>query len=150
MFIKLSRVYSLDIQIAGNSIRQIGELPHRVAGTLSPFLFGRREQGYLFQPEVGDERVIIVKKAKPLPEAGERVIQGEINAEALEIDLSNGLWLKHPLLHRDNSRRDVAALAQETLNTWNDCFSYLEESRSSGSIGLRPPQLGALHGTECP
>jgi superfamily II DNA or RNA helicase len=145
MFIKLPRVFSLDLQIAGNSVRQLGEPSYRAEGTISTFSFGRREEGFIFQPNAGDRNVVIVKKATALPETGERILQAAIDAQTLEIDLSTASWLRHPLLERDNSRPDREMHAQETLCTWSDSFTYLEESRPSGVIGLRPPQLGALH-----
>jgi len=145
MFLTFPRVFSLNLQIAGNSIRQVGEPAFRAEGTLTRFSFGRREEGYLFKPNNQDWDVLIVKKAKLLPVTCSRIVQADIDPQAAEMDLSDTHWLRHPLLNLDNDRQDRAAHALETLNTWSDTFSYLEESRSSGRIGLRPPQLGALH-----
>lgn len=145
MLIKLPRVLSLDLQIAGNAIQQVGNHSFSAEGGLSQLTYGRGGTGHVFQPNNTDWNVTIIKKSKQLPQTGERVLQAEIDPQAGEIDLSDAAWLRHPLLRRENGRRDRATQPQEVLATWNNAFDYLEESKAAGIIGLRAPQLGALH-----
>ena len=60
-------------------------------------------------------------------------------------DLSEGEWRKHPLLPVDGAEPDYAQRINEVLDSWNGAFSFVEEDPARNVIGLRRPQIGAVH-----
>ena len=60
------------------------------------------------------------------------------------IDATEGTWLRHPQLG-EGQARDEALEHQKVINSWKGAFSYILEDADAGVIGLRPPQIGALH-----
>ena len=102
-----------------------------------------RLRGFLFQADDTGEETLIVPSARQTPPNHSRVINAEISDRNADIDLRESTWLKHPLMgappsSHDNEIRDV-------LQSWHGTFSYLEEDTVQGVMGLRAPQLGALH-----
>src|SRR5690606_9863464 len=60
----------------------------------------------------------------------------------LKVDVENGnikfiKWLKHP----DN----VDNLSDTIVNSWKNTFNFKEEDIENNTIGLRKPQIGAIH-----
>ena len=46
-------------------------------------------------------------------------------------------WLKHP--------DDIDSLSDTVVNSWKNTFNFKEEDIDSNTIGLRKPQIGAIH-----
>ena len=142
MLITLPRILSLDERRFGNPIQQIGECSRQLEGALTPFRRGRL-QGFLFQSQDEGEETLIVPKARNIPENHSRAIKAAIADVDGAIDIRNSGWIKHPLL---NGRAfDHEDEIQTVLESWTGAFSYIEEDRDQEVIGLRGPQIGAIH-----
>lgn len=62
------------------------------------------------------------------------------SAGAAELDISEGEWLRHAAV-----RTDPRSLVREVLDSWQGGFSFVTEDPGLGVLGLRKPQMGALH-----
>jgi len=60
-------------------------------------------------------------------------------------DLSDGLRLRHPLLNRSVGVMSREREIQQVLDSWEGAFSYVQEKPAQSIIGLRGPQIGAVH-----
>ncbi len=142
MLITLPNVLILDESRAANPIRQIGERGLRREGALATFA---RRQGFLFQPTGGGDEVLIIPKTRQVPDAHVRIVQAIVNAAAGAADLSDGLWLRHPLLSGRAGAMDHEQEIQQVLESWAGAFSYVQEDPARNITGLRGPQIGAVH-----
>ena len=89
-----------------------------------------------------DGRVLYVfPKAPPtsqIPSDGP-VLLGDIVHGGVELDLSKGKWLAHPDL-------GIGPTAAQARDSWFAAFNFIDEDQLlEGQVGLRRPQLGALH-----
>src|SRR6185436_16892177 len=71
-------------------------------------------------------------------------------AAAAVLDLHSGKWIKHPLVAPSGpptlaDRQQSAASARAS---WCDAFQYKREDINNKVLGLRPPQLGAIHAVQ--
>ena len=142
MLITLPSVLWSDQSCSGNLIRQIREGSQQLAGALAPFSRGKL-QGFLFQAQDGGGETLIVPKAQRIPENHSRVIEIEITNPNGDIDIRGGRWIKHPLL--TEAAFDHKSEIRRVLGSWTAAFSYIEEDTEQGIIGLRGPQIGAVH-----
>lgn len=144
MVITFPWVLAIDESRAGNLIRQIGE--HEIRGEGALATFARRGlQGFIFQPTGGGEQVLIIPKTRQIPDGHVRVLQATVDAAAGATDLSNGLWLRHPLFTGRAGAIDYEREIQQVLESWTGAFSYVQEDVARGVTGLRSPQIGAVH-----
>ena len=144
MFVDLPCVLALDQTIARNRIRQFAERQSRAEGNLRNYVHGRYE-GVLFQAGDGTETVI-APKGKRIPDALLRVVQGAAPLDTATLDLSESVWLKHPVTIAAAGRPfDYPGEYQAVLDSWRGAFSYQEEADDPNVIALRRPQIGALH-----
>lgn len=89
------------------------------------FLFSRRPKSATF---IQGEQVIIAKYD---------------SVEVDYLDLCSGNWFLHPLLLNIMPAPDqFAAAARES---WRGAFRFIEEDLDRSVVGLRRPQIGALH-----
>lgn len=89
-----------------------------------------------------DGRVLYVFPKAPLaaqmPNDGP-VLLGDVVAGSGEADLSEGKWFEHP-------DQGTGPTATQTRDSWSAAFNFIaEEQLREGQVGLRRPQLGALH-----
>jgi superfamily II DNA or RNA helicase len=136
-------VLGIDVEETENPIQQIVELKHQREGNLVPFTSGRTT-GFLFRPGEADE-VLILPNAKNVRDGYQRVLIGAPDPAQATNDLSQGKWRKHPLLLVDGAEPDYAQRITEVLDSWNGAFSFVEEDPTRNVIGLRRPQIGAVH-----
>lgn len=141
MLLRLPPVFSVDELIANSPVRQIGQLAFQSEGRLASFTRGRL-QGFLFQPTVGDQ-ILIIPKTRQIPEGYPRILQADINPEDPVIDA--GLWLRHPLLDRHEGSLERERAIEQVIQSWADAFSYIQEDPERNVVGLRGPQIGAVH-----
>jgi superfamily II DNA or RNA helicase len=142
MHITLPDALAVEELRADNSVRQIGERSKPMEGSLATFVRGRL-RGFLFRGIDGKE-VLIIPKTQQIPDGHSRVVQATIDPATEVADLSDGVWLRHPVLDRGNGMGREAAIEQ-VLASWIDGFSYVREDPDRKLIGLRGPQLGAVH-----
>jgi len=120
----------------------IGQLAHPsevVEGALTKFTVPSRTGWKL---SGADGRVLYVfPKAPPtsqMPNDGP-VLLGDVADGAVEADLSQGKWLAHPDL-------GTGPTAAQARDSWFAAFNFIgEDQLRGGQVGLRRPQLGALH-----
>lgn len=140
MFLTVPYVLGVDESPDKNRLRQIAERSRTIEGTLSRFMTDRL-RGWLFQPPAADNILIVPPRTKParLPAGYTRVLCAPTPEIAPErIDLTAGTWLRHPRLATHTAHQVV-------LDSWRGAFSYVEEDPDQDIIGLRPPQIGAVH-----
>ncbi len=62
------------------------------------------------------------------------------------VDLSDGKWLRHPILTAAAGRPfDYAENLDNIRTSWAAVFSYVQEDAARNIKGLRIPQIGAIH-----
>ena len=144
MEIKFPNAYIIDEKRASNPIRQVGELGLKRQGTIAPFSTGKL-RGQVFYPEDGGERVLIVPRATPGLAGSDRIVCGSLTTSAENADLSNGIWVRHPMIDGSLSSGDRNAEIESVRESWQGGFTFLSEYPDQAVVGLRRPQLGALH-----
>src|SRR5438309_8654323 len=144
MLIAFPNVFAIDESGAENPIQQIGKLGVHQEGALVPFSRGHL-RGFLFRPTDGGEQVLIIPKTRRVPDGHARVVEGPVNEAGGRVDLSNGRWLRHPLLNRPPGAIGRERFIQEVVDSWAGAFSYVQEVPDRGIVGLRNPQIGAVH-----
>jgi superfamily II DNA or RNA helicase len=141
VFLTIPHVLGIDESPGDNLLRQISVRGRAVAGTLSNFTRDRL-RGWLFQPPDASDHILIVPpktKMERVPDTYTRVLGAAIDDIAAQsADLAAGAWLRHPQLGN-------GAAYQHVLDSWRGAFSYAEEDQDNNIIGLRPPQIGAVH-----
>lgn len=143
MRVILPRVYAIDEVVARNSIRQMAEPSEVRTGRLPAFVSGRT-RGLLFQPDDGGEETVVVPSRKAVDRP--RVLQAKVDPTAETNDLTDARWLRHPAM-TSPLREDRARAIADVLSSWAGAFSFSREL-APGEIGLRPPQLGAVHAAQ--
>jgi hypothetical protein len=138
-------VYGIDYSIKDNPSLQIAVNSSQKDGVLAPFTRGRLE-GFVFQPGIVDEEVLIVPpEAKRLRDGHLRILRATVDPNTQALDLSNGTWLTHPLRHVEEGQVDHERQIAACLESWIGAFSYVQEDPLRQILGLKNPQLGALH-----
>ena len=142
MLITLPSVVWRDERYTRNPVRQLRESAQQLNGALTPLSSGRL-QGFLFQPREGSNHTLVVPGKTPVPEHYSHAVKARVPDPKRDIDISDGTWIKHPLLdgthcHPENEIRSV-------LESWTGAFSYIQEDLSQDVRGLRAPQIGAVH-----
>ncbi len=131
-----------DISRASHT-RQLAQRSHTVIGTAAAYSRGRLE-GRLFQPADGSPETLLVRKRLKPPSNIARVLWCDNEEECDAIDAIHGTWLKHPLIAPPLAFRAADERAA-VLDSWVDAFSYVAEVPEQGLMGLRSPQIGAVH-----
>ena len=145
MLITFPSVYGIDYSIRSNPVRQIVMECSQREGVLSPFTRGSLK-AFVFQPGVVDQEVLIVpSETKRLPAGHQRILRATIDSNVQALDLSDRTWLRHPLRHVEEGQVDHERQIAECLQSWIGAFSYVKEDPPRQIVGLRNPQLGALH-----
>ena len=127
-----------------NPIRQLSKPGFRQAGQLVSFSYNR-SQRFLFRASDSDEETLIVSTKKNLPEGHLRIIQASVDTTGDTIDLSDGIWLRHPALEVCVESYDYQRVIQRVIDSWNGAFAYVQENVEKNIVGLRSPQIGAIH-----
>lgn len=146
MQVKFPSVWALNIKHGGlGHIRQL--LLPQWSATCTAVPYTRdKDSGYLLQNEA-DQTLAYLLPRKPKEtvfQQGEPVLIATYESvEASELDLSSGYWLHHPLL--SDAPPAASQLAAAARESWRGAFYFVEEDAERGVIGLRRPQVGALH-----
>src|SRR6185369_8627018 len=80
-----------------------------------------------------------------LPNSEERMEKKEYVLRVKELQDILDLDEKTVLIWEQHYRKDVSRVASEISKSWADQFSFIEENTSLNRLGLRQPQIGALH-----
>jgi hypothetical protein len=147
MLLTTPYVLAVNATPSGNFVRQIAAAGEAREGALIAF---KRDKvsGWLFQPAYGADAILMVPpktNLEKIPNNYSRIIGATIaDSAAPHVNLTGAPWLRHPALG-DGQARDEAQEHQRVLDSWKGTFSYVEEDIGAGVIGLRPPQVGAVH-----
>jgi superfamily II DNA or RNA helicase len=140
MFLTIPYVLGLDDSPDKNSIRRIAAHSGTFEGSLSTFKRDRL-RGWLFQPPDAVGTILIVPpktKLDRIPATYTRVLVARLDEVTECVDLSAADWLRHPQLGM--------YIAHDVVrDSWLGAFSYAESDQDRGIVGLRPPQIGAVH-----
>jgi hypothetical protein len=107
-----------------------------------------RIQGAVLQPaDNPQDEILIVNKKIYVPVSFSRSIESPIepNANAAELNCSEGAWLKHSDQHEITAFGQLDGIAKRALDSWTKHFYYVKEDPPNEVLGLRNPQIGALH-----
>lgn len=140
MRIQFPDVLRVEEWVLGSPIRQLAERDVSADGTLVPFTRNKRTGG-IFTPDDGGPEVIVTSDAKFAQPGDQRIVLLP-KGDTLSADLRGGKWLKHP---SRTATADLKAECARTRTSWSDAFHYIEENAEGGVIGLRKPQIGAIH-----
>ncbi len=132
-------VKGVDVKTSRGFVSQLAHPSVVVEGTLTKFTVPSRKGWKL---SAADGRVLYLFPKAPLechmPNDGP-VLLGDIADGAVEVDLSESKWIAHPDLGTGPS-------AAQVLDSWFAAFNFIgEDQLREGQVGLRRPQLGALH-----
>lgn len=146
MRIRLPAVWGINAKISGlGQIRQL-LLPEQVVTCTAIAYTRERDAGHLLQDQNGLTIAYLFPHEPKLQNFLENEFVLVARYESLgiaDVDLSYGKWLLHPQLHTAPTRG--AQRAAEALASWRGAFQYVEEDPARNVIGLRHPQIGALH-----
>jgi superfamily II DNA or RNA helicase len=144
MTIFLPPVYSIqEFTRTNNLVRQIGVPATAREGQPANYT-GDRVRGHIFVTDGLPELLIVPPRTRVAPGNHPHVLAAAFDPEAQTRDLKDGIWLRHPRLHANNTTPRDQVIAQ-IASSWVSAFSYREEDLDRGIAGLRKPQLGALH-----
>jgi superfamily II DNA or RNA helicase len=147
MNIHLPPVFSIDLRLSGNQVRQLYSPQTTIDATTAGYVRGRLSGTVLLATTGTPHEILLTTKKVSVPDNFEYAIHcGEsVDPTSDRFDCSAGKWSKHP-------KQDVAAdatecieLAQAAEVSWRGAFNYLREDPAQGIAGLRNPQMGALH-----
>ncbi len=145
MKLKVPRVLAVDEKTDRNDpIQQIGVNSRWIEGNLASFTRDKL-RGWVFRSQADPAEILLVpRNAKNVPNTFSVVIgcDGVPNAE--EFDVSKGFWIRYPVASRA-ANEPMDQRIQSVLASWRNTFSYIQENPSQSEMGLRAPQIGALH-----
>ena len=147
--VRLPSVYQVDEERHGNPIRQLACAAYSIEADVAGFR-STNVRGRLVQPAAErTSRLLLVDRSTADITDFTHVIFHNGNEPAIagdSLDLSAGKWLKHPgHMSRPISRPNGVKLLHDVINSWNEAFSYVAETPDQGVVGLRAPQIGAIH-----
>ena len=139
MKLTLPPLLGIDAKFAKGSVKQLKEASRTLEAHMTRFTLPSAF-GWMFETDEGE--VLYVFQRLPveaqLPSDGALLV-GNIPEAAAEIDLQTAKWIPR------NASVVVNSVAM-ALDSWRNAFRYIcEEEAGSGKIGLRKPQIGALH-----
>lgn len=144
MRVKLPPVFSVHSKTRIGTVSQMIEPSYVVDCEAVRFTIDKTS-GFVLINESGDEfAYLFTSKPKTADFANKLpvLVCKVIDWESPEIDVTDGQWLEHPSLSVLKIKEGQSELA---LKSWFGAFSFALESSEHSVIGLRKPQLGALH-----
>lgn len=146
MQVRLPAIWRLNLKVANlGHVRQL-LLPEQTVACQGIAYTRENDAGHLLQDGHG-QTVACVFPRKPKHanfSAGERLLVASCESwEATDIDLGSGYWVCHPQLEHASARSPQAAGAAR--ESWRGAFRYVEEDLARNIVGLRRPQMGAVH-----
>lgn len=152
MEVSLPALYLIDLKEDGNLVRQLG-IP-RWKGEAKCFEYqSGNKHGFGFERS-DDLPVVHVFTTNVVPPKdiayAVRLLNAAIKPKGRSpLDLTSGKWLQHP--GQASQPTSLAAFernVEEVRESWREAFAYKAEAVEQGVGGLRPPQLGAIHGIQ--
>ncbi|WP_332839211.1 DEAD/DEAH box helicase [Comamonas koreensis] len=132
-------VKGVEAKTLRGNIAQLAHPSTIVEGTLSKITVASRT-GWKLTRSDGGVLYVIPKapQASQMPKDGP-VLLGNLDEESFEVDLSESKWLSHPDL-------GACPTPDQIRDSWFAAFNFVgEDQLRARQVGLRRPQLGALH-----
>jgi len=147
--ISLPARYKHHTKLFDNPIVQVSSLGRDVVGELIKWE-GDAGKGYAFIPDgKADPEVYLLnrKPRRPVSHSLKNFIAFDCEAHlgAKSLDLTEFRWLDE--LQTEGNGVDMRERSR-VIDSWTDSFRYVESTDYSERIGLRRPQLGALHAVQ--
>jgi superfamily II DNA or RNA helicase len=143
--LRLPPQFAIDLKTThGHSIQQLEVAAFVVEGNLARYET-RGLRGWLFQPAVGEEILLVPHKTKIIPETFHNIVSFDLEETANFVNASTGIWLKTSISTIRGNVADLSEPIGKVLASWTNAFSYRQEDRKLHREGLRKPQIGALH-----
>jgi superfamily II DNA or RNA helicase len=142
MRIRLPPVYALDTRFLTNPVRQVAVAAVDLEGSVARYS-GDRVSGRLLSFN-GSPEVLVVDERPGRAPAVERILLARVASSSGEMDLRKGTWLRHPAARQPSSfdfPREIALVER----SWEGAFAYVQEDPPRSVVGLRGPQIGAVH-----
>ncbi|MFM0096379.1 DEAD/DEAH box helicase family protein [Paraburkholderia nemoris] len=146
MKVRLPGVFALQEKIEKNWIRQLALPGQDVEAEVVRFVTDGAEGFEVSSSALAMPVRILKGTPSRFPTQDEAAVLRcpAVTVENDEMDATAGTWLQHPSL--PSAGRAVSdSNARAATDSWRGAFAFAQEDRSTGVIGLRPPQAGALH-----
>jgi len=137
----LPHIYAIEASPDGNPIQQV-----RVAGrtlrvpedaSIQPY-----GTGYVVEPLRGDtETILAIADGAVFPDSVTRILRID---ERDKVPAGEAQWVRHPALGPAPGTASNDCVRQ-VIDSWSGAFSYTAEDTGKGIVGLRAPQIGAVH-----
>lgn len=143
MRVKLPPVLGADLKSRLGRVRQITVPSTTIDCTAIKYTLGR-SVGHVLRSATGTSLLYVFpnhSKAIALPSDAPVLFAKDVSLDLEEIDLTEGTWAAHSAVRE----QPAAALSSAVLTSWHHAFQFAEEDPHRGVVGLRKPQIGALH-----
>ncbi|MFL9860428.1 restriction endonuclease subunit R, partial [Paraburkholderia madseniana] len=146
MKVRLPAVYAVKEKIEKNWIRQLAWGEQDTEAEVVRFVTDGAEGFEVTSSSLPVPVRILQSAPRQLPVRNEAGVLRYAAAAVVDgvLDASAGAWLQHPSLPVDDWA-STDSNAKAAVASWRGAFAYVHEDRSTGVVGLRPPQAGALH-----
>jgi superfamily II DNA or RNA helicase len=154
MVFQFPPILTLYKRFKGNVIRQL-ILPGYAPDVDVERHTGDRIKGCVITPKSNDsEKILCITGKNPPPEGFDKVLRlsskdlKELSKKSVpRFDATQAKWIKHPSLpiSLPKDQIDYKSRIREVLKSWSRAFTYRQEDRKRHKVGLRSPQIGAVH-----
>jgi len=142
MRVSLPAVYSINQKRLSNEIRCLSVPAMQIEAEVPRYSHGKHS-GYLIRSQALGHEVAVLKKAATYPADLRWIVVADVGEGFAELDLRSAHWARHPDIHAEPINYGQAF--RQTLTSWRDAFHYVPENPAERIVGLRPPQIGAIH-----
>lgn len=150
--VSLPPLFVIDSKENGNLVRQLGVPRWRGEVACTEFRDGRKHGLTLNRPDALPPVVLFSTPCTPLSDVNHVVLlrSASIDPSAIgPLDLTAGKWTQHPIApHQFSALSEFEDNAEKVRRSWINAFAYKAEAADGSTGGLRPPQLGAIHGIQ--
>jgi superfamily II DNA or RNA helicase len=145
MLVKLPAVFSVNEKSKFGGITQLIK-PESVLNCNAVRYTVEKSSGYVLTGDAGEQLFYIFSSKPKAPSFAPTVpilIAKNDTLEGDEVDLTHGQWWEHP--DSTDGKKATTRAANTARLSWWQAFNFALEDPALAIIGLRKPQLGALH-----
>jgi superfamily II DNA or RNA helicase len=141
--IKLPRLYLITVLQGENLIQGLGQPATTIDADLANYSTPKLKGSIIIPKDQDLPQILVIKKGDPGNDF-QSVIRFSSEPSVVDgyLDLTTGLWLKHPDLQTEAENATVPA---DVVASWINGFSFISEDEDKNIEGLREPQIGAIH-----
>lgn len=145
MQVKLPAVLAINYKTRVGFVRQISAPKATIHAHTAEYTLGR-SAGYICRDATGATLLYVFKtrpKAMLLPSDAPVLFAKDAVVTDDVLDVTDGIWLANPVTRIDAA--PVGSRANTVRASWRGAFQFAEEDPNQAVVGLRKPQVGALH-----